>query len=122
MPGHFWRWREFAVPVGDAEVITSTADGRPALLRRGQLDYLCGWPDPECLGNLLADHCQRVGIMTMTMPEGVRMRRAGNRGFAVNYSDVEVDLKRFAGPCRIDHGSAKLPPSGFAILTFEGRD
>ena len=122
MPGHFWRWREFAVPVGDAEVITSTADGRPALLRRGQLDYLCGWPDPECLGNLLADHCQRVGIMTMTMPEGVRMRRAGNRGFVVNYSDVEVDLKRFAGPCRIDHGSAKLPPSSFAILTFEGRD
>ena len=118
-PGHFHRWREFATPAGDAAIVSSTMDGRPALLRRGQLDYLCGWPDPHYLDQLLRDACHAASITTIDMPDGVRLRRAGNKGFVMNYSDNIVDLTGLADTISILHGSAELPPSGFAIIAFD---
>lgn len=120
--GYLHRWREFATPVGDAAVLASTMDGRPALLRRGQLDYLCGWPDPQYLDQMLRDACHGAGIATINMPDGVRLRRAGNKGFVVNYSDKIVDLMALAGNISVCHGSEKLAPSGFAIIAFDAPD
>jgi beta-galactosidase len=117
--GYVHRWREFATPVGDAAVLASTIDGRPALLRRGQLDYLCGWPDPQCLDRILRDACNAVGIATIDMPDGIRLRRAGNKGFVMNYGDNVVDLTALADNISVLHGSEKIPPSGFAIIAFD---
>ena len=114
--GAFQVWRDFATPHPDAEVILSSADGRPALVRRGALDYLCGWPDKALFDSILAQACAQTGVTTIPLPDGLRLRRAGNQAFVMNYSDTSFDLATLGSSPEILHGDSIVPPSGFAVI------
>ena len=114
--GAFRVWRDFATPHDDAEVVMSSEDGRAALIRRGALDYLCGWPDDALFAQILSQACTDSGLATVSLPDGVRMRRAGDRAFVMNYGDTPFDLAAFGTAAELIHGEAILPPSGFAMV------
>ena len=97
-----------------------TADGHPALLRRGHIDYLCGWPDERLLESLVRAACETAGIITRPLPSGVRLRRAGNKAFVINYSDTAFDVATLGPDTSLLHGEAVLAPSGFALVRFGG--
>ena len=86
--GAFHRWREKLE--GAAEVVESTQDGLPALLRAGGLHYLCGWPDAAALDRILTQLCHGADLPTHPMPHGMRRRRAGDVTFLFNYNPHEV--------------------------------
>ena len=114
--GTFRYWREFIAPDENADIRLATADGHPALIRRGAADYLCGWPDRELLTHLLTSACEEAGLRVFDLPEGVRMRRVGNMGFVINYSDDSFAMASLGTGIDIRHGAALLPPSGFAVI------
>ena len=117
--GTFRYWREFIAPDENADIRLATADGHPALIRRGAADYLCGWPDRELLTHLLTSACEEAGLRVFDLPEGVRMRRVGNMGFVINYSDDSFAMASLGTGIDIRHGEALLPPSGFAVINFK---
>ena len=86
--GAFHRWREKLE--GAADVVESTQDGLPALLRAGGLHYLCGWPDAAALDRILTQLCHGADLPTHPMPHGLRRRRAGDVTFLFNYNPHEV--------------------------------
>ena len=112
--GTFRYWREFIAPDENADIRLATADGHPALIRRGAANYLCGWPDRELLTHLLTSACEEAGLRVFDLPEGVRMRRVGNMGFVINYSDDSFAMASLGTGIDIRNGAALLPPSGFA--------
>ena len=113
-------WREFAEATGGSEMVMQTGDGRPALLRKGQIDYLCGWPDERLLESLIRSACETAGTAIRPLPSGVRLRRAGNKAFVINYSDTPFDITALGPDTSLLHGEAVLAPSGFAIVRFGG--
>ncbi|RYG92665.1 beta-galactosidase [Loktanella sp. IMCC34160] len=82
--GNFIRWFEHLDT--SADVIGTTTDGRPALVRSGALHYLAGWPDHAAFKRIAADLCANAGIETTDLPEGLRMRTTSTHRFLFNYS------------------------------------
>ena len=113
--GRFVHWREFAMPHNDADVLCRTADGMPALVRRDNLTYQCGWADAALMTDIMRTACRDAGIPIFDLGDGVRMRRAGDHAFVMNYSDEGFDLSSL-GDVQLVVGEPVLPPSGFAIV------
>ena len=87
--GNFVQWREMLE--GTAKVVEACADGWPAIMARGRLQYLGGWPDEAALDRILRTLCDAQGIPTMPLPEGLRRREAGGRVFWFNYNSEPLD-------------------------------
>ena len=116
--GHFHIWREFVEADPAAKIRFETADHVPGMIRRGQVDYLCGWPDSICLKALLTEACAEAGLRTHKLPEGVRLRQVGDTGFLVNYGDEPFDVATLGDDVHVINGPAVLPASGFAVINF----
>jgi beta-galactosidase len=108
-------WREFAEP-GEAEVSIAAHDGWPVLVRHDALNYVAGWPDEILMRRILEKLAQEAGLATTWLPEGLRIRRQGNRLFAVNYGDQPCDLAAFGIGGKPLLGDLVLQPSGLAIF------
>jgi beta-galactosidase len=108
-------WREFAEP-GKSEVSIAAHDGWPVLVRHGALNYVAGWPDEILMRRILERLAQEAGLATTWLPEGLRIRRQGNRLFAVNYGDQPCDLAAFGIGGKPLLGDLVLQPSGLAIF------
>ena len=87
--GNFRHWREKIET--RAEVVEASSDGWPALIRAGGLHYLGGWPDDEALARILQVLCDRAGIETDPLPEGLRRRDSATHRFLFNYNAVPVE-------------------------------
>ena len=87
--GAFVHWAEELE--GTAEVALARADGSPAMLRAGGVNYLGGWPDDVTLRALLRDACAAQGIATVELPEGLRRRDAGPWRFWFNHDTRPID-------------------------------
>ncbi|MEO0943508.1 MAG: beta-galactosidase [Pseudomonadota bacterium] len=83
---------------GSAEVIETSADGAPVLMRSGQHGYLGGWLDPIAMQRVLRDACARASICVTDMPEGVRTRQTATEQFWFNYGTEAVDVNGVALP------------------------
>ena len=79
--GAVTRWRDHAEAGEGTHVAARFADG-PALLEQGRFAYLCGWPDAQLLRETLLRLADRAGLVTVDLPEGVRLRRRGPLTFA----------------------------------------
>jgi beta-galactosidase len=75
---------------GGAEVVETLADGRPVLVRAGQLHYLGGWPDDPAFARILRGLCTGAGLATADMPDGLRLRDTATHRFAINYAPEPV--------------------------------
>ncbi len=54
--------------------------------------YLNAWLEPEGLQALINSLLDEAGIQTVPCPEGLRLRRHRNLGFAINYGPHSIDL------------------------------
>ncbi|MCF1709303.1 beta-galactosidase [Tabrizicola sp. J26] len=87
--GQFLHWREKIETA--AEIVESTADGWPALIRAGGLHYLAGWAEAKTMINLLEKLCAEAGLPTMRLPDSLRMRDTASHRFVFNYGPDEVE-------------------------------
>jgi beta-galactosidase len=77
-------WRE-SVDAGDAEVLATLEDGKPALLRRGRAHYLATLTDEAGLDALFTRLATAAQIAITPVSGGLRLRRRGDLVFAINY-------------------------------------
>ena len=115
-PGEGWEiasWREDLETSGTPELIA--ADGTPACWKYGKLRYLAAWPEPELASTVLAHAADDAGLPLHALPEGLRLRRAGNRTFAFNYSAQAREVpESVSGHLLL--GERHLSPAGIAVL------
>ena len=92
---------------GDAEIVETTFEGAPAIMRSGRLCYLGGWLDPVAMQRVLGAICNRVGVSVTDMPDGVRLRDTATERFWFNYGADTVEIDGLT-----------LPPAGVVRQTF----
>jgi len=73
-----------------AEVLESTTDGAPVLIKNGGLHYLAAWPDETALSRILNKLCAQADIATINLPEGLRRRVTASHEFLFNYNAEPV--------------------------------
>ncbi len=107
------RWLEHLDTEASPELIA--ADGTAASWRHGAVRYLAAWPTADLAQELLARAAKDAGLATHVLPGGLRLRRAGNRCFAFNYSRGPINLPEgLTGEFEL--GEARLQPAGVAVL------
>jgi beta-galactosidase len=116
MAGDIRFWREFVETGPQCETLLRAGDGHALLLRQGSIHYLAGWPDPQAMVPIVGALVENAGIAIMHLPEGLRLRRAGDLLFGFNYGPEPVDIAPFVGQGDYLLGQAILPPSGVACL------
>jgi beta-galactosidase len=115
-PGQGWEishWREDLESSSQVEL--SADDGTPALFKHGNLRYLTAWPEPDLAREVLGRAAEDAGLILHALPEGLRLRRAGQRIYAFNYAAQPAKLPdTVTGTLRL--GGRHLPPAGVAVL------
>ncbi|MEQ9518614.1 MAG: beta-galactosidase [Parvibaculum sp.] len=109
----FDRWREFVACDG-AEVLGTTADGTPAITRRGKAFYLAGWPDAPLLKAFVKDRVEEAGLESLALPSGVRCRARGRYRIFVNYNPHETTIKNCVTG-KLVLGDVIMPAASVAI-------
>jgi beta-galactosidase len=85
-------------------------DGRGVWFTQGRVHYLACWPDTALLARVIGE----AGLPLLTLPEGIRTRRAGDHLFAFNYGAHTNRFDPGAGWEALI-GEAKLPAAGVAV-------
>lgn len=67
-------------------------------MREGSVIYLGAWLDITGFKRIFRDLCDRVGLGTVNLPDGVRVRETASERFWFNFDTVEhrVDGKTLA--------------------------
>jgi len=115
-PVNFRFWREFVVPGKAAKVVLKTNDGWPALIRQGRIQYMAGWGDEQLLMATMQELADELGIATVHLPEGVRIRESGGHLYVVNYGEEAFDLTGLDLAGDLVLGDMEIAPSGVTIL------
>ncbi|WP_309623375.1 beta-galactosidase [Novosphingobium sp.] len=114
--GQGWRierWREELETAAQIELAAD--DGTPASYRHDRVRYLAAWPEPGLARAVLSRAAQEAGLACHALPEGLRLRRAGEHTFAFNYGAAPTVLPQ--GVCgELLLGTRTLPPAGVAVL------
>ncbi len=97
--GRFVHWFEHLE--GEADVITRTAHGQPAIMGSKNLRYIAGWPDDRTLDRIIAATCAELHLETHSLPEGLRIRDTATHRFVFNYANHAQDWHR-----------THIPPAG----------
>jgi beta-galactosidase len=106
------RWIEHVESaVGPEEVLS---DGQGVVFKHGRARYIAAWPDERLLARTLLRATDEAGLATLTLPKGVRVRSAGGKRFAFNYSTERVDVSGI-GSGRLLLGGSELEPAGVAV-------
>jgi beta-galactosidase len=113
-------WREALEPGPGAVAGPAAADGGPAWVRQGPLIYLGGWPDDDLWASLLTEACAEAGLPVLTLPDGVRVRRAGRHVFVLNYGPETVDVGALGIEGRLLLGERTLAPADVIVLEAAG--
>jgi len=108
------RW--FETLESDLPVEETLVDGRPLVVRAGAARYLAGWPDRALLDRLTVRLAGEAGLDPLPLPEGLRLRRAGDLCFAFNYAPEPIRIDGLlAGAAERLVGGPELGPSGVAV-------
>ena len=87
--GRFLHWFEHLE--GTAPVLRRTVGGQPAIMGTGHLRYLAGWPDDETFFALICGICAELGLQTLDLPQGLRIRDTATHRFVLNYAGHPQD-------------------------------
>jgi beta-galactosidase len=87
--GSFLRWFEHLEST--AEPAVRTEGGLPVLVGQGKLSYLAGWPDRDGWDLVVSQAASAAGLDVLSLPEGLRMREAGDHRFMFNYGPEPVE-------------------------------
>jgi len=82
--GHFRHWFEHLE--GSASVFVETQSGQPAVMGDAHVRYLAGWPDDQTFECLLRKLAAEVGLATLDLADGLRVRDTDTHRFVFNYA------------------------------------
>ena len=106
-------WLEHLETSAKPELIAD--DDTVACWRHGKVRYLAAWPTGNLITEVLKRAARDAGLALHLLPDGLRLRRAGDRTHAFNYSAAPVELPpSLTG--RLVLGTRTLAPAGVAIL------
>lgn len=89
--GAFHIWREL---IETSETITETCDdGHAALIYKGSLTYIAGWPNDEAMIRILENVLSKAGLKTERLKGGYRRRDIGGYTLHMNYGPQAVKIK-----------------------------
>ena len=97
------------------------ADGRGVVFAPKKVRYLAAWPDRVLLTRLVRRLAAEAGLATTHLPEGVRLRRAGDLAFAFNYAAAPRPLPSNMGG-ELIIGETELAPAGVAVWRSRALD
>jgi beta-galactosidase len=106
------RWFEHVETALPAE--DRLTDGRGVVFAHAQRRYVATWPEPALLDRVVTRLAAEAAIAVVVLPQGIRLRRAGQVNFAFNYSSKSVALPAPAGT-QFVIGSAALDAAGLAV-------
>ncbi len=117
--GHLVTWRDKIET--KAAILIDSHDGWPVLVRQQRFFYLAGIPDDDAHRFIMKRLTQLAGLKTMSLPEGVRTRRAGDTTFVFNYGLQRHSLEAmgFKRPFGLDGG--ELGPAGVSTVRVTSR-
>jgi beta-galactosidase len=81
---------------------------------QGKTRYIGGWPDDRLLRRLIARMAAEEGVEICHLPQGLRIRRAGDLCFAFNYS-IESLAAPFSESARFVLGGPQIPAAGVSV-------
>lgn len=88
--GHFHLWREFCET--SENVLELSNDGHPALITKGHMTYLTGWPDDVAITRMLSQIAKKSGVEVTEMRGGHRQRDFGHFTLHLDYDTGNVQL------------------------------
>jgi beta-galactosidase len=97
--------------------LAKTDSGHGVWYQNATCDYLACWPDAALLRAVLSARCTQLGLATLDLPAGLRVRRRGEVMFAINYENEPVALgDHISGAAQFDYliGGPDLPAAGVA--------
>jgi beta-galactosidase len=107
------RWFEHVESAAEAELVAE--DGAVACWRAGKRRYLAAWPEGALIDEVVARAARGAGLLLHDLPEGVRLRSAGARTFAFNYSAAPATVPAsVAGDLVL--GTRALGPAQVAVF------
>jgi beta-galactosidase len=77
---------------GSAEVIERTTSGDPVVMQTENQTYVGGWLDDIALRRVILRACEKAQIETLALPDGVRIRDAGQERFWFNYTAKKINF------------------------------
>ena len=88
--------------------------GQGIVFRQASRRYVSGWPDDRLLRRLIARMAAEGGVEVCDLPQGLRIRRAGNLCFGFNYS-VETAAAPVSESTRFVLGGPQIPSAGVSV-------
>lgn len=105
-------WREYLELGEGVEVIASAVDHEPAIVRQGKVIYCAAWLDATGYQNLFQPLAAEVGLKTVNLPDGLRVRQLGDKVVALNYADHAYDLPQLEG---VEFGQTQIAAAGMVL-------
>ncbi len=108
------RWLEHVETTISPDI--ALEDGRGIVFANRNFRYLAAWPDDAVLERVLVAMAGEVGLAPISLPEGIRVRRAGDLVFAFNYAPETRNVAGIRGRGG-DYllGGDVLPSAGVAV-------
>ena len=88
--GQIQNYREILETKGD--VLLETDDNNPVLVRQDNSYYLAAFLDPIAWQRVFKTICEEIGLETIELPEGVRIRDTKTERFWFNYDEIEHEI------------------------------
>jgi len=106
------RWRETLETKG-AQILARFDTGEAAFIAAGNHFYLGCWPDEKLLASVMKLVVGKAKLKTITLPQGIRLRRRGHLLFIFNYG---AKAWRLPMPGTLVLGKRLVGPQDLAIL------
>ncbi len=108
--GAFRIWREHAQTSENVSLMSE--DKRPAVVSKGNLHYLCGWPNALGLDAIFKRQLNELGLPIYALPCGVRRHDMSGHILYTNYAatpeQIDGTVLRAAGVRLIQKSSGKI--------------
>lgn len=108
-------WREYLSFPNETDILLTTLKHEPIVVRQNKIVYCGAWLDLMGYMQLLEPLCHELGLTTLRLPDGLRLRQLGQGIIAFNYSREDYDLTSLAG---FNFDRAKLKPADLAFGHF----
>jgi beta-galactosidase len=99
-------------------VLARFDSGSPALIAKGHHHYLACWPDHDLLASVVTLVTAKAKLKTISLPDGIRLRRRGELLFVMNYGNRSWRIP-IKGELLL--GSRTIAAQDVAILSIEAR-
>lgn len=113
--GYLKHWREDLQLGAGVETVIKAVDQSPVVVKQDKVFYCAARLDDLGYQQLFKSLCASVGLPTVDLPDGLRLRHCGKYLIATNYANQTYDLPPIAG---VDFGQSQIEAAGVVLGRF----